>query len=54
MNYAQCGEDQKLKKKIWHSDHYRHIALLKKTHKQVKIHYSIIYIIRYMKRITQF
>ena len=27
----------KLKNKIWHSGHYRHIALLERTHKQVKI-----------------
>ena len=29
------------KNKLWHSGHYRHIALLKKTHKQVKIRYSV-------------
>ena len=27
----------KLKNKIWHSGHYRHIALLERIHKQVKI-----------------
>ena len=27
----------KLKNKIWHSGHYRHTALLERTHKQVKI-----------------
>ena len=29
------------KNKIWHSGHNRHIALLKKTHKQVEIGYSV-------------
>ena len=32
-----------LENKIWHSGHYRHITSLKRTHKQVKIHYSVIY-----------
>ena len=31
----------KLKNKIWHSGHNRHIALLKRTQKQVKIGYSV-------------
>ena len=31
----------KLKNKIWHSDHKRHIALLKRTQKRVKIGYSV-------------
>ena len=31
----------KLKNKIWHSDHNRHIALLEKTQKQVKIGCSV-------------
>ena len=29
----------KLKNKIWHSDHYRNIVSLKKTHKQVTVLY---------------
>ena len=33
----------KLKNKVWHSSHWRHIALLKRAHKQVEIHYSVIY-----------
>ena len=33
----------KLKNKVWHSSHYRHIVLLKRAHKQVEIHYSVIY-----------
>ena len=31
----------KLKNKIWHFCHYRHIALLKRTQKQVKMGYSV-------------
>ena len=31
----------KLKNKIWHSGHNRHIALLKRTQKQVKMGYSV-------------
>ena len=31
----------KLENKIWHSGHYRHIALLKRTQKQVKIRNSV-------------
>ena len=31
----------KLKNKIWHSSHNRHIALLKRTPRQVKIRHSI-------------
>ena len=31
----------KLKNKIWHSGHNRHIAFLKRTQKQVKIGYSV-------------
>ena len=31
----------KLKNKIWQSGHNRHIALLKRTQKQVKIGYSV-------------
>ena len=31
----------KLKNKIWYSGHYRHIALLKNTHKRVKLRYRI-------------
>ena len=41
MNYAQCGEDQKLKNKIWHSGHNRGIAWLKRTQEQVKIGCSV-------------
>ena len=32
----------KLNNKVWHSSYYRYIALLKRTHKQVEIRYSII------------
>ena len=31
----------KLENKVWHSGHYRHIALLKRTQKQVKIRNSV-------------
>ena len=31
----------KLKNKIWHFCHYRHLALLKRTQKQVKMGYSV-------------
>ena len=31
----------KSKNKIWHFGHHRHIAFLKRTHKQVKIRYSV-------------
>ena len=34
-------KSSKLKNKIWHSDHNRHIALLKRTQKRVKIGYSV-------------
>ena len=37
------GRRAKLKNKVWHSSHYRHIALLKRTHKQVEIRYHVIY-----------
>ena len=40
MNYA-VWRRSKLKNKIWHSGHNRHIALLKRTQKQVKIGYSV-------------
>ena len=33
----------KLKNKVWHSSHKRHIALFKRAHKQVEIRYSFIY-----------
>ena len=33
----------KLKNRIWHSNHHRHIALLKRTHKQVEIGYSVLH-----------
>ena len=33
----------KLKNIVWHSSHYRHIAFLKRTHKQVEIRYSVLY-----------
>ena len=34
-------EKIKIKDKIWHSGHNRHIAFLKRTQKQVKIGYSV-------------
>ena len=37
------GRRAKLKNKVWHSSHYRHIALLKRIHKQVEIRYHVIY-----------
>ena len=40
MNYA-VWRGWKLKNKIWHSSHNRHIALLKRTPRQVKIRHSI-------------
>ena len=40
MNYA-VWRRSKLKNKIWHSGHNRHIALLKRTQKQVKMGYSV-------------
>ena len=33
----------KLKTRVWHSNHYRHIALLKRMHKQVEIGYSVLH-----------
>ena len=40
MNYA-VWRRSKLKNKIWHSGHNRHIALLERTQKQVKIGCSV-------------
>ena len=33
----------KLKNRVWHSNHHRHIGLLKRTHKQVEIGYSVLH-----------
>ena len=41
MNYAKCEEDQNLRIKFGILVLYRHIALLKRTHKQVKLRYRI-------------
>ena len=48
------GRKSKLKNKIWHSGHYRHIALLKRTHKKVKIrYYCSVYIYKTTRMLSE-